>query len=174
MVIAVSLLASAAGATPSGCTSIQDIPIAYTITYGAAIQGLFDNFSNNGSTTGCVSCDKSPASGAAGHLDLTDGVSFGHLVDVPSYNDPSVMYVISNHPEQSLLFQKINCDTPATGQRMPYGYPPGTLTPEQQALIYDWIAEGAPFDTTNGIFRDGFDPRGFTDGTSAAGLAAGQ
>ncbi len=153
----------AAGQTvPSGCTSIADVTPLYSgIQYGAAIQGLFDNFLTNGGTAGCVDCHIHPASGAAGHLDLTDGVSWRHLVDVPSYEDSDIMYVVPNHPEQSLLFQKINCDTPAVGARMPYGYPPGTLAAEQQALIYDWIAEGAPVGSTDGIFRSGFDIRGF-------------
>ncbi|MBS0487632.1 MAG: hypothetical protein JSS13_09840 [Proteobacteria bacterium] len=147
---------------PNGCTSIADVPPQFSgIQFGAAIQGLFDNFLTNGGTAGCVDCHTSPASGAAGHLDLTDGVSWAHLFDVTSYNDHNIKYVVPNHPEQSLLFQKVNCDNPATGARMPFGFPPGTLSPEQQATIYDWIAEGAPSGITDGIFRNGFDVRGF-------------
>jgi hypothetical protein len=58
-----------------------------------------------------------------------------------------------------LLFQKVNCDPPDVGDRVPLGY--GDLSPEQQALIYDWIAEGAPSGTTDDIFHNDFDPRGF-------------
>jgi hypothetical protein len=143
--------------TPSGCTSIQNVPVTYSITYGAAVQGLFDNFLTNGGTEGCVDCHTAPPS--AGGLDLTDGVSWSNLINVSSATDASLKYVVPNHPEQSLLFQKINCDTPAIGHRMPLVG--GPLSPEQQALIYDWIAGGAPATTTNTLFRDGFDIRGF-------------
>lgn len=145
------------GVTPSGCTSIQNVPANYTISYGAAVQGLFDNFLTNGGTEGCVDCHIAPPS--AGNLDLTDGVSWANLVNVTSFADASLKYVVPNHPEQSLLFQKINCDTPAVGHRMPLV--DGPLSPEQQALIYDWIAGGAPSGTTSTLFRDGFDIRGF-------------
>ncbi|HZP66864.1 MAG TPA: hypothetical protein VFB32_11195 [Rudaea sp.] len=160
-----TLAPARAGVAPSGCTSIADVPPIYSgIQYGAAIQGIFDNFLSNGGMAGCVDCHTSPASGASGHLDLTDGASWAHLVDVPSNEDSTLIYVVPGHPEQSLLFQKVNCDTPGVGVRMPYqGYPDGmtTLTPDQQALIYDWIAEGAPAGTTDGIFRGTFDIRGF-------------
>ena len=160
-----ALWSTAGGVTPSGCTSIQDVaPIYSGIEYNAAIQSLFDNFLTNGGAAGCVDCHKNPASGASGRLDLTDGFSWGHLVNVASYDDSSLTYVVPNHPEQSLLFQKINCDNPAEGVRMPFqGFPDGstTLDPDQQALIYDWIAAGAPVGTTDGVFRNGFDIRGF-------------
>lgn len=149
-------------AAPSGCTDISAVPVQYTITYGAAIQGLFDNFLTNGGTAGCIDCHFAPPPTPAGNLDLTDGVSWSHLVNQFSSEDSGLVYVVPNHPEQSLLFQKINCDFPAVGVRMPYGYPSGTLSPEQQALIYDWIAGGAPVGTTDGIFRNGFDVRGFS------------
>jgi cytochrome c peroxidase len=141
-------------------------PIYSGIEYGAAIQGLFDNFLSNGGSAGCADCHTS-AGGMTptGNLDLDDGVSWANLFNVPSAEDASLTYVVPNHPERSLLFQKINCDTPGVGARMPYlGYPDGTttLTADQQALIYDWIAEGAPVGTTDGVFRDSFDLRGFT------------
>jgi hypothetical protein len=151
--------------TPTGCTSIQDIPVNYSIDYGAAIQGLFNDFSNGPTAAACVSCHTTNGGiqGAAGNLDLdaSETSSYGNLVNVPSDEDPDIIYVVPNHPEQSLLFQKINCENPAVGGRMPLGYAPGTLTPEQQAAVYDWIAAGAPVVTTDGIFRGNFDIRGF-------------
>ena len=97
----------------------------------------------------------------SGNLDLSDGISWFNLVNVPSDEDAGLTYVVPGHPEQSLLFQKINCDSPVVGSRMPYGFPTGTLSAEQQALIWDWIAAGAPVGITDGIFRNGFDLRGF-------------
>lgn len=146
---------------PSGCTDISSVPPMYSgIQYGAAIQGLFNDF-GAGACTDCHTSNGGTMT-PAGHLDLDNGVSYLHLVGVPSYEDAALFYVVPNHPEQSLLFQKINCDTPAIGVRMPFGFPSDTLNPDQQALIYDWIAEGAPVGTTDGVFRNGFDPRGFS------------
>jgi hypothetical protein len=59
---------------------------------------------------------------------------------------------------------KVDCDDPGgnggAGARMPLDNYAGGLTAQQIALIYDWIAEGAPAGTTDGIFRNGFDIRG--------------
>jgi len=153
---------------PSGCTPIDYLPPMYSgIQFGAAIEGIFIDF--NGQGNGCADCHTSAMHTQipAGNLDLDPNESpspYVNLINVVSAEDPSLIYVVPNYPERSLLFQKVNCDTPGVGVRMPYqGYPDGmtTLTPYQQALIYDWIAEGAPADTTNGIFRGTFDLRGF-------------
>ena len=64
-------------------------------------------------------------------------MSWAHLVNVPSAEDASLVYVAPGRPEQSLLFQKVNCDTPGVGERMPLSSYGGGLTAEQQALIYD-------------------------------------
>jgi len=147
---------------PSGCTDISTVaPIYSGIQYGAAIQGLFVDFDGMGN--GCSACHTSNmgTNTPAGNLNLdpSETSPYANLVNIPSDEDPALVYVVPNHPEQSLLFEKINCETPAVGTRMPYGYP--ALSPYQQALIYDWIAEGAPVGTTDGVFRDGFDGRGF-------------
>lgn len=151
--------------TPSGCTSIQDQPPIYSgIQYGAAIQGIFNNFLGGPGQAGCIDCHTGSMPTGGLNLDTDSGSSYAHLVNVHSASDPSLVYVVPNHPEQSLLFWKVNCDNPVTGTRMPqFGYPDGmtTLAPDQQALIYDWIAEGASISTTDGIFRNGFDIRGF-------------
>ena len=161
------LLAAAAGAPfvaaaavpPSGCTSIASVPPTFSgIQYGAVIQGLFDDF--NGMNVGCTMCHFTPPPTPSGSLNLDDGVSWGHLVNVPAAEDTTLYYVVPGHPEQSLLFAKIDCDTPPVGARMPYGFPSDTLTPEQIALVWDWIAAGAPVGVTDGVFRDGFDWRG--------------
>jgi hypothetical protein len=144
---------------PVGCTRIADIPPNYAITYGAAIQGLFDDYATNGGTAGCIDCHEPPA--PTGGLDLTSGVSWGHLVGVPSMEDPGILYVVPGRPEESLLFRKVNCEEPGVGARMPLDGYGGGLTPEQQALIYDWIAAGAPAGASEGLFRNGFDTRGF-------------
>jgi len=157
----------AASTTPSGCTSIADIPPTYSgIQFGAAIEGIFTNF--NGMGNGCTDCHTTNGgtNTPSGYLNLdpSETSPWTNLVNVESPMYPGLIYVVPNRPEQSLLFQKVNCDVPGGGGRMPdHGYPDGmtTLSPYQQALIYDWIAEGAPAGTTDGIFRNGFDVRGF-------------
>lgn len=146
---------------PSGCTRIADVPVTYTMTYGAAVQGLFDDFANSGGSAGCVDCHFTPPPEPSGALDLSPGVSWSHLVNVASPNAPDLVYVVPGRPEQSLLFRKINCDMPGLGLRMPLFDYGGGLSAEQQALIYDWIAAGALPGTSEGLFRNGFDRRGF-------------
>jgi len=157
--------AQAGVAVPSGCTSIADVPVATAISYGAAIQhGIFQDF--NGMAQGCADCHTS-AMGAqfpSGNLDLdpTESPSpYVNIVGVESPDYPGIKYVVPGHPEQSLLFWKVNCDLPVFGTRMPLSNYGGGLSAEQQAEIYDWIAGGAPAGTTDGIFRGTFDLRGF-------------
>ena len=142
--VATGGIASAA----SGCTDLDAVPVEYVIDYQAAIQGIFDN--------NCIECHSGDAPPA--DLDLSPGGSWSHLVDVPSSQDPAYTRVLPNYPYQSLLFLKVNCDTPGVGQRMPFGGSP--LSDSDQALILDWIAGGAPPTTTDGIFRSGFETRG--------------
>jgi hypothetical protein len=151
----------ACAGVPKGCTRIADIPPNYAISYGAAIQGLFDDYATNGGSAGCVDCHFAPPPTPSGELDLSAGVSWGHLVGVPSAQDPGILYVVPGRPQESLLFRKVNCDEPGTGARMPLDNYGGGLLPEQQALLYDWIANGALPGTSSTVFRDGFDIRGF-------------
>lgn len=169
---AIAMLAASAAASPaapSGCTSIQDVaPIFGGIQFGAAIVGIFTNFSGNGN--GCADCHTTNggATVPTGDLDLDPADSpspYRNLVNVQSPWYPGYVYVVPNHPEQSLLFMKVDCDDPGgnggAGARMPLDNYAGGLTAQQIALIYDWIAEGAPSGTTDGVFRNGFDVRGF-------------
>ncbi|HEY7872170.1 MAG TPA: c-type cytochrome [Rudaea sp.] len=152
-------------AAPSGCTSIQGVaPIFGGIQFGAAIVGIFTNYSGNGD--GCADCHTTNGGTTAptGDLDLDPADSpspYRNLINVQSPWYPGYAYVVPNHPEQSLLFMKMDCDNPGAGARMPLDNYAGGLTVQQIALIYDWIAEGAPAGTTDGVFRNGFDIRGF-------------
>lgn len=49
--------------------------------------------------------------------------------------------VIAGRPCASILYQKVS-DAPPFGSRMPLGGPP-FLTPDELAVVHDWIAEGA-------------------------------
>ncbi|MGN6520622.1 MAG: hypothetical protein ACTHK2_14480 [Dokdonella sp.] len=158
---ALAVAAHAHAGEPAGCTRIADIAPNYAISYGAAIQGLFDDYATNGGSAGCVDCHFAPPPMPSGGLDLSAGASWGHLVGVPSGADENILYVVPGRPEESLLIRKVNCDTPGVGARMPLDNYGGGLQPAQQALIYDWIANGALPGTSSTVFRDGFDIRGF-------------
>jgi hypothetical protein len=143
------LLASASAAAASGCTDLDAVPIQFTIDYQSAIQGIFDNH--------CIECHSGKPPLPA-DLDLSAGGSWSHLFNVPSSQDQAFTRVVPNQPYASLLFLKVNCDVPGVGNRMPFGRDP--LQPEEQALILDWIAGGAPPTTTDTVFRSGFEARG--------------
>ena len=155
---------------PSGCIDISDQPPSYSgIEFAAAIQSnIFVNFESFPDMAGCAGCHTT-AMGTqtpSGNLDLDpqdDPPPYENIVNVPSYNAPELTYVVPGHPEQSFLFWKVNCSYTVNGAQMPYqGYPNGmtTLSTYQMAQIWDWIAEGAPVATTDGIFRGTFDIRG--------------
>jgi hypothetical protein len=133
----------------SGCTNLDAVPIQFTIDYQSAIQGVFDNH--------CIECHSGDPPLPA-DLDLSAGSSWSHVFNVPSSQDPAFTRVVPDQPAQSLLFLKVNCDTPGVGHRMPFGGQP--LQPEEQALIFDWITAGAPSTTTDVIFSGGFEIRG--------------
>ncbi len=167
--LASSLVANAQ-TPPSGCTSIAGVPPIYSgIEFGAAIEGIFTNY--NGMGNGCADCHTTNGGSTmpTGELDLDPADTPSPYVNLLGMNRDGVdsplyagyVYVVPNHPEQSLLFMKVDCDNPGAGARMPLNNYMGGLSVQQIALIYDWIADGAPAGTTDGIFRNGFDIRGF-------------
>jgi hypothetical protein len=168
LIALIALSRTAAAAAPSGCTDISAEPAHYNgVQYAAAIQGIFTNYNQLGN--GCADCHTTSMGiqEAAGDLDLDPTEApppYENIFNKRAANDSSLFYVVPKHPERSLLFWKVSCTDPVSGGRMPSGgYPDGmtTLTTFQQALIWDWIAEGAPSGTTDGIFQGTFDLRGF-------------
>lgn len=162
-VAAVAVPSTSAQVVATSCTDISQIPVQYELSYGAAIQsGIFHDYDGMGN--GCDQCHTGGFDAASGNLDLDalDTPSpYANLINVESALYPGRIYVVPNHPEQSLLFQKINCAVTGAGDQMPQDNAFGGLTAYQQALIYDWIAAGAPSDTMDVLFRSTFDIRGF-------------
>lgn len=169
-IMAAALPLPVRSSAPSGCTSIADVPPTNSgIQYGAAIVGIFTDYSGIGA--GCADCHTTNggANSAAGDLSLDPGDVPSPYVNllganrqgIPSPLYPDYVYVVPNHPEQSLLFMKVACDFSGAGARMPLDNYAGGMSVEQIALIYDWIAEGAPVGATDGVFRGTFDIRGF-------------
>ncbi|HNR91663.1 MAG TPA: hypothetical protein PKO41_04465 [Dokdonella sp.] len=141
-----ALLAATAAAEPSGCDSIASVPITWNIDYDKDIQTLFANR--------CSNCHVDHGGTPAGDLDLDPKWSYDNLVNGPSAVEG--ILVVPGNPLSSVLFQKINCNTPEHGLRMPRLRP--ALPLAEQALIHDWIMLGAPR-ITDTIFANGFEPR---------------
>lgn len=137
------------GPGPTGCQSIASVPITWNIDYKADVEPLF--------ALRCSNCHVDHAGMYDGDLDLDPGVSWDNLVGWPSQGDPNVLRVAPGAPLASALFRKVNCDQPGFGARMPFNRPPIPLA--EQALIFDWIAAGAPRTATDFIFFDGLEPR---------------
>ena len=149
--LAAALVATSAQAdilAATGCDNLDDIPITYNLDYQAAIQGIFNRH--------CTVCHEgeSPSAG----MDLSAGHSWTSLVNHAA-NNPLYTRVVPNQPQASLLFHKVNCATPDTGQRMPLFDTP--LSADEQALIEDWIAGGASAGSVEGLFRSNFDDARF-------------
>jgi hypothetical protein len=158
--LAVILMSGTVGAASSApwaevraadmCDSIDAVPVTFTVSYQSAIQGIFN--------ANCVACHTNTAdSPPPADLSLDPGLSWSQIVNHSSSQDVSLTRVVPNRPDISLLYHKVNCALPDIGARMPYGGP--YLSVEDQALIHDWIAGGAPPDTTDTIFRSGFEIR---------------
>ncbi|GMU42608.1 MAG: hypothetical protein IT479_10115 [Xanthomonadales bacterium] len=62
------------------------------------------------------------------------------LVGQSSSQDSGTMRVVPGNPLASLFYQKIACTHPDVGRRMPPG---GAIPLSVQALVWDWIAQGA-------------------------------
>ncbi len=86
------------------------------------------------------------AATASGDLVLEADVSYGNLVDVEPMNlaarQAGLLRVEPFAPADSFLIIKVTNPTLPQGSRMPLGLPP--LTPEQIALLTEWIESGAP------------------------------
>lgn len=141
-------------AWPQGCDDLSgpEHPIQFHVDWQTQIKPIFHG--EGGGTVDCTNCHYSLD--ATPPLDLTDNQIDAHVKIVPAYVTP-------HDPHASLLFQVINCDSPPSGApRMPLAGP--KLSRATQALIYDWIEQGA-FGEPEGeaspprtiVFRDGLE-----------------
>ncbi|TAK55182.1 MAG: hypothetical protein EPO24_12370 [Bacteroidetes bacterium] len=84
-------------------------------------------------------------SAAAGGLNLTDGISYGQLVNVRSNGDginvPPFYRVQPGQPDSSFLYIKLTSPAPQQGARMPQGG--ASLSQEKLDAIRQWILNGA-------------------------------
>ena len=146
--LALAGLASPVSAA-SGCDSIASVPITWNIDYTTTIQDVFTNR--------CSNCHVDHGGDPSGSLDLDPEFSWDNLVNAPSSYQAGRFLVIPGQPLNSVLFEKINCNSPGAGQRMPRNR--ASLSLAEQALIFDWIMLGAPYQPTDFIFFGGFEAR---------------
>ena len=93
----------------------------------------------SGFEAGC-SCHQ-PTNGYTAGIDES-GLSLGSYAELMrGGNDSAENIVVPGDPCASLIVQKVS-SAPPDGQRMPPGGPP-FMSPEEIALLRDWIAEGA-------------------------------
>lgn len=119
------------------CDSLEGIPETPNVDYPTQIQPIWD--------ASCVNCHQEGE--GSGGLNLITGLSYRSMVGVPSLLVPGKVMVEPGNPERSFLLEKLRCGDPQTGDRMP----PGTrLSLESQALVRDWIAQGAQLTTDPG------------------------
>ena len=150
------LLLALIAATPAradwggtGCDDLSGLPINFAVDWQTHIKPIFNELFETGRCTSCHNAGQFD-----GNLDLTDeGIDAIYKL-IPSY-------VVPGTPNESILFDKINCQVPGYGgERMPRLQAPLTL--DEQGLIYDWINQGAlgepegePPIPRDFIFRDG-------------------
>lgn len=114
---------------------IPDPPNDGPISFSAHIQPIF--------TTNCSVCHRP---GGIAHLrgivlELTEGNSYLGLVNQPSIQQSDLTLVVPGDSNASLLFHKVNSNSPPIGDRMPLLGPP--LPRAAIDLIRDWIDQGA-------------------------------
>lgn len=125
------------------------MPITWNIDYSTDIQDIFNNR--------CSNCHVDHGGSPFGDLDLDPEFSWDNLVGQESVGQAPRLRVAAGQPLASVLYEKLNCDSPNVGVRMPKGRAP--LPPSEQALIYDWIMLGAPRLQTDFVFFNGFEQR---------------
>ncbi len=133
----------------ASCDSLDGVPRRFDINYETDIQPIFD--------ARCANCHVAAAGNPEAGLNLDDGISWFTLVDVPSSQDSSRVRVTAYAPGASLLFDKVNCEPPALGERMPFQRSAIPVT--MQALINDWIELGAWPGASDTLYFNGFENR---------------
>ena len=106
----------------------------------SSIQREIFNTTDSSGRQACITCHV--VGGAAGFMPLTEGVSYGNLVNRTSGAKPGAVRVIPGDPDNSYLVQKLEGAPGIVGQRMPRTSGP-FLTDGQIRIIRRWIEQGA-------------------------------
>jgi hypothetical protein len=124
------------GSLRAGTCRPEDSDPEVDVLYSKDIAPLF---MRPGSQGGCT-CHQ-PSNRSTPGIEQS-GLSLGSYASLMrGGNTSQANIVIAGDPCNSVLLQKVS-SAPPTGARMPPGGPP-FMTPEEIALLRDWIAEGA-------------------------------
>lgn len=122
------------------CDNLRNGPITFNVQWQTQVKPIINELLGGR----CTSCHNSGS--PMGGLNLSDD-------PIDAIYTMVGFVVIPGRVDQSILFDKVNCEFPAIGGlRMPRDQSPLTL--DQQALIYDWIEQGALGEPKDPIFRD--------------------
>jgi hypothetical protein len=144
-------LALGVGAVPSvsaqaaGCDDLSGLPVTPQVDYLTEIQPIWE--------IRCSNCHVNFSDSPSAQLDLNAEQSWAALYRMPSLIAQGRRMVQPGDPEASFLLEKLRCEQPEAGERMPRGRLPIPL--DEQALVRDWIAQGARDQPP--LFSDGFE-----------------
>lgn len=153
--------ADAAAGGP-GCDSLATEPVNYRVVFEDDIQPYFGGVLGSPVNPRCETCHITVTNG---DMNLAPINVLTNLLGIDGSGQQSPNYprlrIAPGHPEQSLLFLRINCNNaPDTGGRMPPGSEGGINDPEFlhfEALVHDWIKSGAIMSGSDRVFQAGFD-----------------
>jgi hypothetical protein len=94
--------------------------------------------------TAACSCHLTAPAPGNGQMELSDGVAYGNIVDVPSSEAPMLDRIEPGDPHASYLSLKLAGDYLAAGGKGDLMPLIGDLTQEQLDTIEAWIIAGAP------------------------------
>lgn len=100
---------------------------------------VYSEIQSNVLTPSCATVGCHDAVSAAEALNLEDANSFAEMVGIASSQDPNILRVAPNDPDNSYLIHKLE-GTAATGAVMP---PAGALDQATIANVRQWITDGA-------------------------------
>ena len=91
--------------------------------------------------SGCHNGSQPAGAPLPGSQSLTAGHTFSDIVGVASIEQPALLRVKANDPDDSYLIHKVEGTAGITGAQMPFGGP--ALSPDTIAQIRSWISGGA-------------------------------
>lgn len=133
--MAATLLLAQQAPAASGCADLSSQPVNAGVQWNEVWSALDQQSS---CTQNCHL-----GSNPAGDLDLSSrNLAIYFLVGQASSQDSRLARVEPGNPLASLFYQKLGCSHPDVGERMPPGA--SGFPVALQALVWDWIAQGAP------------------------------